>query len=278
MIEKFSQPSKADKAGTLSKVESDTRLFHLSSDKKIANSVLNDASSLGKYAGIAGTILSFGLGLYDTFNDVEGALDYPSNFTLFDFSKIFDGIDKLTGFIEHNSDTCADYSYAATLGKTIPAPLTCFADTLANNPALEEAAENSIAATLCWANAQTSLGESNLFACHSGSTCCADNACDSLVMCSQCAAPSFAGESQYACNTLTQQCQCAVPLDTVTPCTSNQQCGTGDQCALASLTSGTSYGTLPCGQCQTHNVYCMLQGSGFPGQCTCYMDNTMPQV
>ena len=75
MIEKFSQPSKADKAGTLSKVESDTRLFHLSSDKKIANSVLNDASSLGKYAGIAGTILSFGLGLYDTFNDVEGALD-----------------------------------------------------------------------------------------------------------------------------------------------------------------------------------------------------------
>ena len=94
----------------------------------------------------------------------------------------------------------------------------------------------------------------------------------------QCPAPTFAGEVQFACNTLTQQCQCAVAIQTRTPCTSNGQCGASSQCTLASLASGTSYGTLPCGQCQTHNVYCMVDSGGWPGQCTCYLDNLMPQA
>ena len=131
---------------------------------------------------------------------------------------------------------------------------------------------------MCWANADTSLGQSNLFSCHSGSTCCNDQECSTPIPCDQCPQPVFQGESRYACNTLTQQCQCAVPQLQYTPCSNNGQCGVSSQCLLGSFGQSVSYGTIPCQNCPNANVYCMIQPTGLPGSCSCYTDTTMQQA
>ena len=153
--------------------------------------------------------------------------------------------------------------------------LPCFSSTLRANTAHQNIEQTSILPTMCWANAQTSLGQSNLFSCHAGSTCCSDDACSLHIPCDQCAQPNFEGTSRYACNTLTRVCQCAVPQIIHTLCSQNQQCGGSSQCALLSLYGSVSYGTTPCSQCPNTNVFCMIQPSGLPGTCSCFTDTVM---
>ena len=270
MLEKYSDPT-SRKSKYITKVESSLRVY-TQSFSRIAKS----AATAVKGLGIVGTVIGVGIGLYDAYNDIQGALDYPSNFTLFDFSAVFDGIDSLESFVS-NDQRCLTYSVQVRYGHS-PQLFTCFSYSLFNNPALDNLAATAIAPTPCWANAQTSLGQSNLFSCHSGSTCCPDNDCATPIMCDACPTPKFDGEVRFACNTILQQCQCAVAVEAYTPCASNQQCGTSSQCMLASLSSGVSYGTIPCGQCPTHNVFCSIPPAGFPGQCTCYTDSLMPKA
>lgn len=270
LIEKYSQPT-ASKNKYLTKIQTKMRIY-TSSMSRGTKTALKGMAGIG----VLGTLLGIGIGAYDAYQDIQGAMLYPSNFTLFDFSGVFDGIDKFMEFLA-NEDTCMVYRVSLKYG--IKTELfTCFDNTLLDNPALSNLAATSIAPTLCWANAVESLGQSNLFSCHSGSTCCPDDECSTPIVCDDCPTPRFEGELRYGCNTLTQQCQCAVAQDTYTPCTSNQQCGGSGQCVLASLMSSVSYGTIPCKDCQTSNVFCAITPSGYPGQCTCYMDNSMPKA
>ena len=270
LIEKYSQPT-SRKSKYLSRVENSMRIYTSSLSRGAKN-----ALTVAKGLGVVGAVLSTAMGAYETYEDIQGALDYPDNFTLFDFSGVFDTIDLFTNFLA-NDETCFVYSVLADNNLSMRL-FNCFNSSLLMNQALSNLAATTLAPTMCWANAQTSLGQSNLFSCHSGSTCCPDNECATPIVCNNCPAPRFEGEARYACNTLRQQCQCAVLLETYTPCTSNQQCGDTSQCMLSSLSSGVSYGTIPCGQCQTHNVYCSIQPTGYPGMCTCYTDNLMPKV
>lgn len=270
LLEKYSEPT-SRKSKYFTRVQSSMRVYTSS----LSNGAKRAASAV-KGLGIFGAVVGVGFGLYDAYNDVQGALAYPENFTLFDFSGVFDGIDTLQGFLS-TDQRCLTYSVQLRYGHT-PQLFTCFAYSLVGDPALESRAATALAPTPCWANAQTSLGQSNLFSCHSGSTCCPDNDCAAPIVCDACPAPRFEGEARFACNTLQQQCQCAVPLEAYTPCTSNQQCGVASMCMLASLASGTAYGTIPCGQCPTHNVFCSVPPAGLPGQCTCYTDSLMPKA
>ena len=180
LIEKYSQPS-VDKRSYVTKVEENDRVFYVATDK--AESEVSSTASVAGKLGLVAGVLSVGIGLYNAFDDIQGALDYPSNFTLFDFSAVFSGIDEMLAFLA-NDETCIvydiqkQYGYQATL-------FTCFSNTLATNPAVANLAETTIVPTLCWASAQDSLGESSLFSCHSGSTCCPDNACDTPIVCAQ---------------------------------------------------------------------------------------------
>ena len=274
LVEKYSQPTNR-KNKYQSRVQSSVRLQSSSSSRVAAGA--SQASRLGKMAkgaGAAGTILSVALGAYELYNTIQGAINYPENFTLFDFSGVFGGIDNMMEHVR-DDDTCLAFSTAQRYNMSFKL-LSCFKNSLLEDPALANRAATSISPTLCWANAQTSLGQSNLFSCHSGSTCCPDNECATPIVCNECPAPKFAGEAQFGCNTLRQQCQCAVALDAYTPCTANQQCGGSTQCILASLSSGVSYGTIPCGQCVTQSVYCSIPSTGYPGQCTCYTDAALP--
>jgi len=270
LFEKYSQPTNR-KSKYLTRVQNSMRLYSrsLSTASRAGLSVLRGASRLAP-------ILAIGLGVYDTYETIEGALAYPSNFTLFDFSGVFDGIDNM---MQHVSDDeiCLEFTTARQYNMSTQL-LSCFKNSLLNDPALANRAATSIAPTLCWANAQTSLGQSNLFSCHSGSTCCPDNDCATPIVCDQCPTPAYTGEARYGCNTLRQQCQCAVPLDAYTPCTSNQQCGGSSQCVLMNLASGRSYGTTPCSQCVTNNLFCSIPTTGYPGQCTCYTDAALGQA
>ena len=270
LVEKYSQPTNR-KSKYLTRVQTSMRVY--------SSSLTRAASATSKAAMFAGRLapfLAIGLGAYEAYQTINGAMNYPTNFTLFDFSGVYDGIDNMMDHVR-DDETCLAYSTAQRYNMSFQL-LSCFKNSLLEDPALANRAATSIAPTLCWANAQTTLGQSNLFSCHSGSTCCPDNECATPIVCAQCPTPAYAGEARYGCNTLRQQCQCAVPLDAYTPCTSNQQCAGSTQCVLASLSSSVSYGTIPCAQCVTQNVYCSIPSTGYPGQCTCYTDAALPQA
>ena len=80
MVEKYSQPTARSKS-TLNRVQSTSKLASKS------------LTSIGKKAfvglGTLGTLLSVGFAAYEAYQDIQGALVYPDNFTLFDFSEVF---------------------------------------------------------------------------------------------------------------------------------------------------------------------------------------------
>ena len=272
LLEKYSQPTNR-KQKYLTRVQSSARVFTTTTDK-VKAAFKKTAGAVSGLPGTVGMGVAVGLLAWQAAEDISGAMNYPQNFTLFDFSGVFDGIDNMMDRIS-DDEICLEYSTAQRYNMSFQL-FSCFKNSLLEDPALANRAATSIAPTLCWANAQTSLGQSNLFSCHSGSTCCPDNECATPIVCNECPTPRFAGEARYGCNTLRQQCQCAVALDAYTPCTANQQCGGSTQCILASLSSTVSYGTIPCGQCVTQNVYCSIPSTGYPGQCTCYTDTALP--
>jgi hypothetical protein len=274
LLEKYSQPTNR-KSKYLTRVQTSMRVYS-TTWSRAAKTATKAAETVGRGVARAAPVLAAAFAMYDAYQTIEGAINYPSNFTLFDFSGVFDGIDNMMDHVA-DDEICLEYSTAKRYNLSTQL-LSCFKNSLLDDPALANRAATSIAPTLCWANAQTSLGQSNLFSCHSGSTCCPDNDCATPVVCDMCPTPAFAGEARYGCNTLTQQCQCAVPLDAYTQCTSNQQCSATGQCVLASLATGVSYGTTPCSQCVTRNVFCTVPSTGYPGQCTCYTDAALPQA
>ena len=268
LVEKYSQPTARSK-NTLNRVQ------------KSAKVASKSMTSIGKKAlvglGTVGTLLSIGFAAYDTYQAIQGALVYPDNFTLFDFSDVFGAIDDAAAFLT-TDQSCFMYEIRSKYNIT-NAFMPCFSSSLRANTAQQSTlTQTSILPTMCWANAYTSLGQSNLFSCHAGSTCCSDDACTSNIPCDQCNQPSFEGTDRFACNTLTRVCQCAVPRATHTLCSQNQQCGGSSQCVLLSLYGSVSYGTTPCSQCPNTNIYCMVQPTGLPGACSCFTDTVLQQA
>lgn len=255
MTEKYSQPSTKNKA-----------LGAVDSAEKAAQRASKQAGRL-KMAGKAAGILSLALIAFDAYQIIQGSLLYPDNFTLFDFTEIFDNID---GFLEFliNERTCYERQIRQkyNLKKTM---ITCLNTRMSSvDPSNAEAM--SVDATPCWAQASPSLGQSTLFSCNTGSTCCKDSSCTEFVLCDTCPSAQFEGVTRYGCNSLTQKCQCLVDQSRYSQCLRNQECGSS-WCVLMTSLDGISYGTLPCSQCPGGNTFCMITSTG-PGRCTCLMD------
>ena len=127
-------------------------------------------------------------------------------------------------------------------------------------------------ATQCWADAQPSLGQSSLLSCTASSTCCQTLECASFIPCASCPA-TFAGTSQYGCDSLQERCVCGLVSEEVDDCS---ECDASSQCALVSSVGSQSYGSIPCGQCPASTtVLCLLPPSGLPGQCSCVMGTAL---
>jgi hypothetical protein len=279
LIEKYSQPMGRNKKG-VSNVMLSARAAEALKAKRIAKATQGVGKNLLKntlksvpYIGALATV---GFGAYEAYQTIQGIQNYPLNFTLFDFSEVFDGIDTFVDFLQNGDRTCyivqlrKDFNLSTNL-------FQCFNPNFLDQKAMDEQSALTVSPTLCWASSRDSLGESNVFSCHSGSTCCETQDCTSRILCNQCPLPNFEGETRFACNTLSRFCQCAVPIEEKTRCSQNSHCSKG-QCVLASSSSGISYGTLPCSQCPNANVYCMLTTSGLPGECTCFTESTVQQA
>lgn len=170
---------------------------------------------------------------------LTGMQNYPINFTLFDFTEVFDGIDKFLDYLQNGDRTC--YIMKVRQESNLSNHLfQCFRSKLLDNTALNQQRALTISPTLCWASSRDSLGESNVFSCHTGSTCCSTQDCTEKIICNQCPVPAFSGTARYACNTLSRFCQCAVPIEEKTGCSQNTQCTNG-QCVLASSVSGFAH-------------------------------------
>jgi hypothetical protein len=198
---------------------------------------------------------------------------FPSNFTLFQVSDIVNIITDMSAFLQQDG-TCYtfqvlrrhNYSYVF---------LQCLRVDMAAYAA-SDAGTTSIQASLCWADAQPSLGQNSIVSCTAGSTCCRTSECTERIACGACPDSPGPGMNKFGCNGLRKVCVCGQPAATVTPCSSNGQCDLTAECDLASTLGGLSYGTTPCGQCPASNqVMCMLQPSGLPGQCTCLMASAL---
>lgn len=268
LIEKYSQPMSRKKKTINKGVQSTV--------KKTAKSLSGVMKTGLKGLGVAGALLSIGFAAYDTYESVQGYMNYPDNFTLFDFSGVFDTIDGFMAYLS-NEESCFEFSIRQQDPNSTYTRFTCFAYRL-DNATGSTRGTTSLDPTVCWATANPSLGQSNLFACGPGSTCCTDNFCENLIACDLCPAATFEGDLRYGCEPMQKVCKCQVPQQAYTPCSKNAQCGSKAYCVLASFTTGVSYGTLPCGDCPSHNVYCLVQPTGFPAQCTCYTDSTTPMA
>ena len=232
-------------------------------------------SSAGPQLAVVGLLLM----LPDMASQIQDMADrskphfFPSNFTLFKISDIVNIITDMSGFLQQDS-TCYTFqvlqrhNYSYVFLPCLRLDMSAYAGSSAGT--------TSIAATLCWADAQPSLGQSSLMSCTAGSTCCRTSECLAFIDCGSCPAAPGPGTNQYGCDGVRQVCQCGQPASQITPCSANGQCGAAAQCEVMSALGSQSYGTTPCAQCPaTEQVMCMLQPTGLPGQCTCLMASSL---
>lgn len=227
--------------------------------------------------GTFGTVLGGALMAADMYNQIlemartSRSLPYPSNFTLFDISDIVNIITDMSEFLQMDG-SCYTFQVLKTHNYTYVALQCLRLDMKAYEKT--DAGTTSISASLCWADAQPSLGQNSLMSCTASSTCCKTSQCLEFIQCGSCPAAPGPGTNQYGCNGLRKMCMCSMPVSQVTRCSSNRQCDINAQCNLASVFD--SYGTTPCSQCPSSSqVMCMLPPAGMPGQCTCPMSSSL---
>lgn len=202
-----------------------------------------------------------------------GALPIDSN-TLggditfrFDFSGAISVIDKALDFSDKQT-WCYEKRHANNGSGVLTCPTYAIA---ANN----EKASMSISATVCWANALASLGQSSMYSCTSSSTCCPASGCSSdksnLVLCHNCPNP-MQGNTHFACENMV--CQCGVPITYISYCASNQQCDGSAQCDLVNSFNSPSFGTMQCSLCPGR-VMCVASFAGASSKCTCIMNSQL---
>ena len=105
MAEKYSQPTER-KTGKDAKVK--VPVDAAKNDKKMKN-VLKASKKIAattlKAAGMAGMLLEAANAAYEIANMIRGMELYPENFTLFDFSDVLSGIDRVMEFLS-TEETC----------------------------------------------------------------------------------------------------------------------------------------------------------------------------
>lgn len=269
---------------SVSKAAPSKNFDYLSLLKKVVDSPISKTASKALAAlGPIGDVVAFGLQTYDQVNQIISIVNdakkqaylasiYPPNFTLFDLSDVVNVFDDMEEFLS-TDQTCFVYD-VFTRNNVTYQPFPCIdlnmSDYHPNAPL-----PANLDATQCWADAQPSLGQSSLLSCTASSTCCQTSECASFIPCASCPA-TFAGTSQYGCDSLQERCVCGLVSEEVDDCSSNSQCDASSQCALVSSVGSQSYGSIPCGQCPASTtVLCLLPPSGLPGQCSCVMGTAL---
>ena len=185
---------------------------------------------------------------------------YPQNWTLFAFGKIYFALDFLEAFVSTDEMCLTHRSRNST------DIISCnFAD-LSSAAALDG---NMLVATRCWADAQRSLGTSNLLACTEADTCYQslfDR--NTPIVCGSCPLAG-SGYSTFGCSPLTKMCTCNVPTLQTTACSSNAECSySTTTCQLVTSVDDMSYGNQPCTDC-SKDVQCLVRGGSSEGGCAC---------
>jgi hypothetical protein len=183
----------------------------------------------------------------------------PGNWTLFDFASINTAIDAFDLYVTSDQQ-CLKYRAGA------PASLlSCSFPPLATADQLKGA---NLVATRCWADAQQSIGTSNLLSCTDSDTCYKSLYDTTQVVCVSCPDPGPT-YSLYGCSPVTSMCTCGVPTSTPDSCTSNEECYYATStCLLITGLDSMSYGNQPCAQC-SKQVQCIVRDSSGVGKCGC---------
>jgi hypothetical protein len=220
------------------------------------------------YAGIESVIkdspLGFVLDIASAITDatqMEHLMSlYPQNWTLFSFNRIYYALDFLEAFVS-SDDRCLQYRASNTSDI-----VTCKFEDLTSKAALSGA---MLVATRCWADAQRTVGTSNLLACTESDTCYLSLYDRTTpITCSSCPLAGD-GYSTYGCSSITKMCTCSVPTLKPTSCESNSECGyTTTTCQLVTGVEDMSYGNQPCTDC-SKDVQCLIRGAAKIGKCGC---------
>ena len=230
-----------------------------------ANILSSSGSTLAKGAAV-GEVLVEGYNLYQTISTgikiADAMKNFPDEWTIFDFSSLYDAIDAFANFIIADM-TCYTGSDAPVLN--------CAAISL---PHIDAAGASVLAPlpTQCWADAQgQQLGVTNLYACSAASMCLPDaNAATSeAVLCVQCPIQTNPLFSTYGCNTMEHRCECGVQTMNLNMCLTQDDCsGSQTVCSSVSNVGDVSYGTNFCSECASGPV-CVISSNTRAGQCTC---------
>jgi hypothetical protein len=242
--------------------------FDVSSGVAIAGLTTGSIVQVALYSGIESLIkdspLGFVLDIASAISDatqMEHLMSlYPQNWTLFSFERIYYALDFLEAFVS-SDDNCLQYRASNT-----SEIITCKFDDLTSKAALSGA---MLVATRCWADAQRTVGTSNLLACTESDTCY-QSLYDRItpITCGACPLAGV-GYSTYGCSPVTKMCTCNVPTLEPTSCESNSECGyTTTTCQLITGVDDLSYGNQPCTDC-SKDVQCLLRGGAKIGKCGC---------
>jgi hypothetical protein len=220
------------------------------------------------YAGLDNAIKESPLGfVFDIASAISDGLEmerlmslYPQNWTLFAFDKIYVALDYLEAFVS-SDDQCLAYRSLNTTDI-----ISCKFDDLTSAAALTGAA---LVATRCWADAQRSMGTSNLLACTESDTCYKSLYDRTTpITCGECPLAGT-GYSRYGCSPVTKMCTCSVPTLVTTACGSNDECTySTTTCQLVTSVDDMSYGNQPCTDC-SKDVQCLVRGGETLGKCAC---------
>jgi hypothetical protein len=208
---------------------------------------------------VAGVLLDLGQTLYQQ-SEMDRLLALlPGNWTLFDFSTIYTALDAFDLYVTSDRQ-CLDYRAAGPSDL-----LSCKFPPLATADELKGA---HLVATRCWADAQQSIGTSNLLSCTDSDTCYKSLYDTTQVVCINCPDPG-AEYSLYGCSPVTSMCTCGVATSTPDRCTSNEDCYYASAtCLLVTGLDSMSYGNQPCAQC-SKQVECLVRDGSGVGQCGC---------
>jgi hypothetical protein len=207
-----------------------------------------------------GFVLDFASAIADN-QEMERLMSlYPQNWTLFAFDKIYVALDFLEAFVS-TDEMCLTHR-----SRNSSDIISCnFAD-ISSVAALDG---NMLVATRCWADAQRSLGTSNLLACTEADTCYQslfDR--NTPIVCGSCPLAGN-GYSTFGCSQLTKMCTCNVPTLQTTACGSNAECSySTTTCQLVTSVDDMSYGNQPCADC-SKDVQCLVRRGSSEGACAC---------
>ena len=228
-------------------------------DKALIKTVAGAAASAVPGGDKLSFLMALGGAAYEQYQTRLLSALMPSDWTLFDFDSVFAALDTAEYFIS-SDDTCL--AYKTTTVKEI---LNCTFPSLESRDTLQGA---MMVGTRCWADAQRSVGTSNLLACSDSDTCYRSLYDTTPIVCASC--PDLGvGYSLYGCSSVTKTCTCNVQTSQPDSCTSNEECYyASSTCLLVTGLDSMSYGNQPCAEC-SKQVQCIIRDGSGVGKCGC---------